>query len=86
MTTMNPMNCKWPTSLYFDLWFDRDELVIETPTLFEAEHSDSDHEHNNRQHFAIDDEEEEEDDDFDDFADFDDGEALTQPKKYKKRH
>lgn len=73
--------------------YHRDELVIETPTLFEAdEDSDSDSHHQttsrNHQHFAIDDDEEE--DDFEDFADFDDGEALTQQassKKYnKKRH
>ncbi|RCH88514.1 hypothetical protein CU098_010097, partial [Rhizopus stolonifer] len=63
-----------------------DELVIETPTLFEAEHSDDDHDHRpthrtgNNQHFAINNEDDS-DDDFDDFADFDDGEALTQSKR-----
>ncbi|KAI9356124.1 serine carboxypeptidase-domain-containing protein [Pilaira anomala] len=76
-----------------------DELVIETPTLFEAEEGDSDEEeinttnqyrNQNQQQessgsnrFAIDDEET--DDDFEDFADFDDGEPLTNTKNFKKK-
>ncbi|CEP18402.1 hypothetical protein [Parasitella parasitica] len=66
-----------------------DELVIETPTLFEANDEDDMNQHH--QHFAIDDDEDEdEEDDFEDFADFDDGEALantkkTNIKKYKKK-
>ncbi|KAI7876506.1 serine carboxypeptidase-domain-containing protein [Mucor mucedo] len=59
-----------------------DELVIETPTLFEAEEGDSDREAQPHR-FAIDDDET--DDDFEDFADFDDGEALTNSKKSKRR-
>lgn len=65
----------------------RDELVIETPTLFEAEEGDSDGEEistgrtQDNHQFSIDDE----DDDFEDFADFDDGEALTNIKKLKKK-
>lgn len=72
----------------------RDELVIETPTLFEAEEGDSDEEeistnqYRNQQQessdrFAIDDEETE--DDFEDFADFDDGEPLTNTNKFKNK-
>lgn len=60
----------------------RDELVIETPTLFEAEEGDSDREAQPHR-FAIDDDET--DDDFDDFADFDHGEALTNSKKSKRK-
>lgn len=60
-------NCfKQPLCIY------RDELVIETPMLFEAEDEDD-----------VDNEEELSD--FDDFADFDDGETLTNAKKYKKK-
>jgi hypothetical protein len=49
--------------------------------LFEAE--DSDDVDDLHQHFAIDDDDE--NTDLDDFADFDDGETLTNTKKYKKK-
>lgn len=67
----------------------RDELVIETPMLFEADEDEDDNVNQQHQHFAIDDHEDEEDDDFEDFADFDDGEALTtntNSKKFKKKN
>ncbi|EPB87281.1 hypothetical protein HMPREF1544_05902 [Mucor circinelloides 1006PhL] len=66
-----------------------DELVIETPMLFEADEDEDDNVNQQHQHFAIDDHEDEEDDDFEDFADFDDGEALTtntNSKKFKKKN
>lgn len=79
---------------YNDKSFHRDELVIETPMLFEAEESDDDQQEQQKgihtNSFAIDDgfeeEEEEDDDDFEDFADFE-GEAITSnnTKKYKKK-
>lgn len=78
----------------------RDELVIETPTLFAAEeYSDDDHQRRSGENaaaksskkdtpttrFAIA-EEGESDDDFEDFADWDDGDnsTLIEPKKPSK--
>jgi carboxypeptidase D len=71
----------------------RDELVIETPTLFEADGFSDDETNTPPQsepsqtrkqqqppRFAIADDE---DDDFDDFADWDEGESLTTADKKK---
>ncbi|OBZ84457.1 Pheromone-processing carboxypeptidase KEX1 [Choanephora cucurbitarum] len=63
-----------------------DELVVETPTLFEAEASDNEEEDRtalnkpNNQHFTLTDGEET-DDDFEDFADFEHDEGLTKSKR-----
>ncbi|KAI8386956.1 serine carboxypeptidase-domain-containing protein [Blakeslea trispora] len=59
-----------------------DELVVETPTLFEAEASDQEEEETHKpenERFVLTDGET--DDDFDDFADFDHGEGLTRNRR-----
>lgn len=80
------MNCKFQENrqictVGIDSFLYRDELVVETPTLFEAEASDQEEETHKpeNERFVLTDGET--DDDFDDFADFDHGEGLTRNRR-----